>query len=196
MRKAAYISVLVLIYLLFSAKSCDNREQADTARDEAVAKATHDSIAAVFESDTLSEEALRAFEETAGLKIYDLAEYLKILSDSNTEQGFKGKVEAMIREMFLPQNGNMDRSTSVFKKMNMQAGMMIDSVKIQQPLQPVNDSLYAGQLRFTIHVVNPHPAERKGQTREKRVEIFVLKREKKFGDNTLKVWTVLLGEIK
>lgn len=196
MRKAAYISAMILLYLLFSAKSCDNQEQADTVRDEARAKASQDSIAAVFESDTLSEEALRAFEKSAGLKIYDLSEYLQILADSTMETGFKVKVEAMIREMFLPENGNMNYATAAIKKLNMQTGVEIDSVKIQKPLQPVNDSLYSGQLRFSIHSENPRPTDKMARTGEKQVEILVSKREKKFGNNRLKVWTVLLGEIK
>lgn len=197
MRKAACILLLILLYLLFTAKSCDNEEQSDAARDEARAKASQDSIAAVFESDTLSEEALSAFEETAGLKIYDLAEYLKILADSNTEEGFKVKVEGMIREMFLPENGNMNYSNAGIKKLNLQTGVVIDSVNIQKSLQPVNDSLYSGQLQCFLRRSHPlNHDERSLKVENRVIEIFVAKREKNFGNNTLKVWTVLLGEIK
>jgi hypothetical protein len=195
MRKAVYILTLILLYLLFTAKSCDNEEQSDAVREEAHTKAAKDSISAAFGTDTLCAEALMAFEATARLKLYDLVDYLQILSDSTIEKGFKEKLEKMVIELFVPDDGNLELITESIKNLNGQGGVAVDSVKVQKSLQKVNDSLYSGHLMFFIHPLNPDLSNKKTISSAKFVEIFVAKREKKFGNNSLKVWTVLLGEI-
>jgi len=196
MRRLVYIPALIMLYLLLTAKSCDNQEQADANREESRITATKDSIIDVFESEALSVPSLRAFEAAARLKLYDLQDYLLILADSSIEKGFKTKVEEMIRAIFIQEDENFPLHADNINNLNVSGVVDFDSVKIQKPLKWISDSLYSGQLRFLVHYPLTGKPDRKViQDKEKYIDIYVVKREKAFGHNSLKVWTVLFGDI-
>ena len=88
MKRLFNISALILLYILFTAKSCESDEQS-RAQEEARTVAAKDSIAGAFTTDSLGNSALRAFEATAMAKIYDFGDYLKILSDTAAGGVFK-----------------------------------------------------------------------------------------------------------
>jgi hypothetical protein len=197
MRKVVYISVLIMIYLLLTAKSCDNREQRNAARDERLIDATKDSISTVFESDTLSNSSLRAFEATAEMKLFDISDYLKIQADSTIGKVFKNKTEAMIHALFVGDNEKVALCIAKLNNLNLdKKSVEFDSVEIDKPLQKVNDSLYSGQLRFLIYNTQPGKSDKNIiPEKEKHIEIYLIKQEKVFGRNSLKVWAVIFGDI-
>ncbi len=188
MRRLISISGLLVLYILFTAKSCENGQEDVIAREEAVSIAVKDSIGSSFASDTLRNSALRAFEETARLKLLDLGDYLGILSDSSTSEVFKTKVGEMITELFISQD--------VKEKVSFSVGLVFDSVMVNNHLQRKNDTLYSGTLRFQIQCkpdVTANPQEM--IVGYKIIDIFVVRREKIFGDKSLKVWSVALGDL-
>jgi hypothetical protein len=213
MRSFFKISALVLLYFLSTAKSCDNSEQDNAMREEAQAASAKDSITDAFASDTLTSSALRAFEATARLKLYDLDDYLGILSDSTTSEVFKTKVGEMIAELFISRdiqiqlsypgcrksNANVLRQLrlSGFERIDLSPGIMFDSVCVGKQLQRVDDTLYSGKLRTWFQCAESVTTAGKAKHGEdKIIDIFVVKREKVFGNKSFKVWTVLLGDIK
>jgi len=197
MKRTVNISVLILLYLLLTAKSCTNREEADAAREEAIFKATKDSISSVFISDTLSDQTLKAFEATARIKLLDLGDYLKILADSTTDKGFKTRVKDIVSKMFISEDQNHRRINSRGIFQVLPGGVHFDSVKVQKPFERINDSLYSGKLRFLVNYPNSAKIIRNGSPKlEKTIDVYLVKREKVFGRNSMKVWTVLFGDIQ
>lgn len=187
MRRIFRILSLVLIYLIVSAKSCDSDEQFTREIEQKQVLRARDSIASAFEMDSLSQASLRAFEVTAELKLNDLADYLKILNDSSAGNAFKEKAGEMAGALFIPgKKVPIDLSGSGF-----------DSIRVLMPLQQLNDSVCSGQLRFTILL--PRSVSSGGEIprgKNKIVDIFTLKQEKVFGRDRIKVWNVLLGDIR
>jgi hypothetical protein len=167
MKRSLRLSALVVLYLLFSAKSCDQQEEFDGARQQRATEAAKDSIVSVFGSDTLTALTLTAFEETAKLKFADLFDYLDILSDTSAAPAFKEQAGQMARELFIS-----EYSFPRFARP--------DSIWVMEHLHRVSDSLLTGRLGFS-----PNGS----------VGFLALKRNKIFGTDTLKVWNVLLGEI-
>ena len=192
MKRNLYIPFLLLLYLLCCAKSCDNREQSDNMHAQAMQTGESDSIRAVYASDTLSDRLSAGLEQTAIQKVFDFSDYLKILNDTTTAQPFREKAEAMIRALFFSRE-----QEEKFRKLSM-GQIDPDSVRRILPLQRTNDSTYQGRMQFTFRIPD-QPGEKR--TTHKRnnggtVDFYVVKREKHFGKETLRIWTVLLGDIK
>lgn len=187
MRKFFRILPLVILYLLLSAKSCDNNEQDSRLMERSDAAKARDSITSVFGTGDLDQASLRAFEITAKLKLNDLADYLKIINDSTADKSFKDKAHEMATLLFLP-----GKHVPAYKP-----GVVFDSVMVKDPLQRKCDTLYSGQLNFTLRFAGSDAKEKKNTlVQTKTIDIFTVKREKIFGRDTVKVWNVLLGDIR
>ena len=212
MRKFFYLSGLIFLYLLLTAKSCDNNEQASDARDQTRIKLTQDSIKSTFESDAMSIASLRAFDLTARLKLSDFSDYLSFLSDSTVAPAFQEKTREMIRRLFISENSVVQfskpdyqgrKEITIKQLLNFRSGLSktleklpFDSIKVMQSLGKINDSVYVGKLIF--------PLNYSGQTEKKSQDInlskgtisfLAIKCEKKFGKERLKIWTVFLGTL-
>jgi hypothetical protein len=168
MKFSLRLSVLIVLYLLLSAKSCNQQEEFDAAREQKRADSAKDSILSVFGSDTVTSSTLAAFEEEAKIKFADFFDYQDILSDTSAAPAFREQAREMAGELFI--SGN-----PAFHAINTRP----DSVWVKQPLHRVNDSIFTGELGFSP-----------GGT----LEFYAVKRNKSFGNETLKVWTVLLGK--
>ncbi len=212
MRRLLSISVLVLLYFIFAAKSCDGDDQFRAAEEQNQINSAKDSIADIFTSVTLSNQALLAFEATARLKMYDFRDYLKLLSDTATSDVFNAKVAGLTGELFISrevrlnlscsgaanENDNLNKTLkkSGFKNIKISQGVVFDSVTVNSPLQKVSDSLYSGTLKFRLQCADLN--RRTGKLTPgvfMIIDIFVAKRENIFGTKSIRVWTILLGDI-
>jgi len=208
-------SLLMLMYLVLTAKSCDNGNEFDSAREEKQVALVKDSITAAFATDSLTSSALRAFETTACQKIYDLGDYLAILSDTNTGKVFKTSVAGAIHDLFISGDVNIRLSVpgcpdgkdennafvrqlreAGLKNFEVSPGMKFDSVVVEKMAVRANDTLYRGTLRFRVSCSQQDLGNRTTQPgRYKTGEFVVVKREKRFGKSALDVWSVRIGHI-
>lgn len=187
MKRFINILPLLVLYLLLCSKSCNENEQGEALREKNKAVQSRDSITSVFQSEKLDQPELRAFEVTARLKLIDLADYLKIINDSAASRAFKQKAEEMARALFIPGKTIPTRLS----------GIIFDSIKISRQLERKNDSMYSGQLIITVNLAASDAQKRPSPgTCNRTVDIFALKQEKVFGKDTIRVWNVLLGDIR
>ena len=71
-----------------------------------------------------------------------------------------------------------------------------DSIRVLESLHPLNDSTFEGRLGFTINSSSSLTDIKKYYSASGTIEFFAVKREKRFGGEGLRVWSVLLGENK
>ena len=200
---------LIALYLLTTAKSCNDNEQWEQNREVAQAGAARDSIARVMEGDTLSAATLRAYEKMALNKLTDFGDYLKILRDPATAEPFKEQTRKMIRNMFVSGQAQFSISGNTRQKIVTLEQLLaparadtqeifafsFDSARIGKPLEFAGKSAYSGTLRFFFS----HPGydqlsdSRPGLT-QGTVGFSVAKRTKTFGNDSIVLWVVLLGE--
>ncbi len=214
MRKIVNIVILVLVYLLFSGRSCDNRSPEEEAQAQAEALvSTRDSIRDAFETDWLSESALYAHEVTARQKLSDLADYMNVLADTTLDSAFRKKAGEMIKKMFVTGEARMsimlqsDRQTRLMPLSEVLneawAGPAIlvpfrfDSVQVREPLHRVDETRYAG----TLACRQTFPSLAKSDTTmilwcHKVIDFFAVRDEKLFGKDTLRVWEVVMGDFR
>ena len=184
MSRKAVLILSVLIYILACGKSCDDGEKRELAREKASASATIDSLKTIFESDSLSAEILRAFEASAILKFRDFTDYYRIASDTSAAEIFRNQARKMILSSFLAVNDLPDMTP-----------FTLSSMEVGEPFHQINDTLYEGTLYFTATHVGSSAVESTKHPVSGTAGIFLSRHPKSFGNDTLKVWDVFLGEI-
>ncbi|MEI6456164.1 MAG: hypothetical protein WCO93_07735 [bacterium] len=211
MRRFIKISVLILVYFLTCSKSCDNEEQFTAERNKNRVKAEQDSLRSVFETDTLPTASLFAFQEAAKQKFSDFRDYLNILADTTLAGPFRSQAGEMIQDLFIsgevsllfrPVTQQGKREVKIYQMDNpgreilaLIRGFTADSVWTECPLSWINDSTCTGRLGFTSQFAlkedKQPPSIRNGM-----LDILLIKRNKAFGNDTLKVWAVYLGNMQ
>jgi hypothetical protein len=212
MKKLFNILIISVIYLVFCGKSCVNDSER-TAWQENAVSAAQDSVRGEFESDYLSEEARVAAEMTAIHKLEDLADYLEIFTDVSMDSLFRRKAGEMIRGIFVSEDSRLsfgpmkkEKMKSVtlgefidkgFGKNILRTGLVFDSIRVQQPLQKSGGESYSGRLKAQQTVIGyPFTDSIISHSTPVTIEFISSRQLKIVGSDTLKVWTVKLGDLE
>jgi len=211
MRRFLYILTACLLYLLLSSESCNSTRQDSSAAHEAELMNAVADLNNEFKSNFLSEKSLIAFETKAKQKLVDFSDYLSIYETKSTDETFRTQAREMILNLFVSENVRInglllneperkDLLINDFLNRKFEFDsfeLKFDSIKISEPLRRMNEMNYTGSLIFfrfqqagiSADTLIAAPAPMK-------VEIFVSKVKKSFGNDTLQVWNVLLGNIQ
>ena len=211
MRRFSYILTACLLYLLLCSDSCNSNRQDRSVEHEAALAQDVEDLKNEFKSDELTEKSLNAFEVKAKQKLVDLSDYLNIYTVKSTDESFRIQARQMIQDLFISENVRIndlllnepdrkDISITDFLNRKFQYNLLnlkFDSIRISEPLHRTNELNYTGSLKFSRFmkaltstdtlIVSPTKME---------VEIFVSKVKKAFGNDTLQVWNVSLGNIQ
>jgi len=211
MRRFVQISAIILVYLVTCGKSCNDAKSEQSELEMAREHKAHDSLTSVFSSDSLSQASLMAFEHTALNKLSDFSDYLQIMYDTSKDQAFKSKTCELIGDLFIPE-AQLELSLSevpgkkgcdlktlfgnIHKNRWVTSPVTFDSVRVKRVLHQENDTLCSGKLAFCLRSTLVASKEIAGKCDEKEVDIFVCKCSRVFGNDTLKIWKVFLGNIR
>lgn len=211
MKQLLLILTLILVYILFNAKGCEQDEQYNIAPQEKKIRFEIGIIKSTFVTESPSGVTLHAFEETARIKFFDFLDYLTIFSDSSIAPVFRHHAGQMISDLFISDNcivnyinDSQGKKNKITIREIVNAGtespgnicvVQPDSVWIENSLHELNDTIFTGKLGFRpgMPIMSTdlkifYPA---GRT----MEFFAIKRVKNFGEDSLKVWTILLGDM-
>ena len=205
MTRILKILVLIIIGLILGAPSCSD-EQENYKREESLIEASLDSIREEFTSEHLSDAALFGFEKAAVLKLSDLQDYLKILTDSSLDIYFRRQAGEMLGKMFVTEKilvsltDSQPLSVSDFISLGLENKLspslfIFDSIQVYEPLQRISVSSWEGKLIF----IQPAgmPDTKQPVLFSKRTAGISLRKEiKAFGPDTLQIWAMRLGEIR
>jgi hypothetical protein len=171
--------------------------------------ASKDSIRMAFASDHPDEDLLRAYEETARQKLSDFADYLKIVSDTSMNIKFREQAAEMVKRLFVSGDTDVRDWAKVYSEYDISTlnellakglskgfslWIQADMINVITPLSASDDSTYKGKLSFyqkcipfNIHTSQVNISQMSG------VDIYVIKKVKSFGDESLSIWEVYLG---
>lgn len=213
MRKWILIFLTPAVYLLLCSKSCDSGHMDDAALQKKNLNKTRDLIKTEAESETLSDQSLRAYEANAKQKLGDFADFLSIYYDQNIDSAMKKQAGNMIVKLFSSEEitippfipgvkwtGN-PTLTDLLKNENLpefkSIKILINSITVKEPLRYSGESLYKGTLTFSTRVISYSSSDSLVSERVKmEVEMLAKKVDKTFGSETLRVWGVFLGNMK
>jgi hypothetical protein len=212
MKWIKYIWILIMIYLVCTARTCNEDEGAAASREEQYIMALKDSVKHVFMSDSLSDQLLRAFEISATEKLNDFADYMKIISDTTLDLRFRQKATELIRNLFIDSNIDSRGWSRVYNVIGFNTleqllersllegnsfWTQISQIAVNNPYTCENDSAFIGNLSFNCRLI-PYGINDTLETGTEKlmIDIYLLKKLKSYGDEQFRAWEVYLGEIK
>ncbi len=209
MKRQLTIPVLIVIYLICSARSCNDNENSGLNEQHRISL-VRDSVKNAFETAHLSDEAAHETEMTAKQKLLDMSDYLRILNDTSIDGMIRKKAVDMIRSLFLSENVKLKlnpiRKEEVIPLKNLLSDglsgkyasteISMDSVLTFLPLRRINDTLYAGKMHFQYGIALKPELRKHKRSSGRTVEIYSIRVKKAFGNDTVRVWSVCLGNIE
>jgi hypothetical protein len=202
----------LIAFSLLSCSSSGHKMAMEASQQDSIG--LKDSIAAVktyeFEKDSLSASSLKAFELRAIQKLYDVADYIQILSDRSIDKSFRIQAKQMMFDVFSDASNTISFSSnpeeslekisisdfldkmlaSQFPKLKME----INQVKTVQGLQRKDKDTYEGQLTFHQVTYRIDPTRKvKLNEHQMKANISLARITKTFGTTTKEVWIVFLG---
>lgn len=193
-----------MLLVLLTAEDCGNNSGINTHENRL--NRTFQDIEDNFVGNELSPDVLSAFEKRAVQKLKDIADYMNIYGDSNLSKPFREQASQLIKETFYEQ----DDLRHFYNDLKLQEDTVnrilcfrenigtfkteIDSVFLSNNLRMTSFLQYRGEIQFSQRVFVIHNTDTIVENNYPyKLEILVLKTEKKFGDKSEDVWEVYLG---
>ena len=211
MKWIRYIWILIMIYLVCSARTCTEDEDAAAKREEQYILNLKDSVKHVFMSDSLPDQLLKAYEITAIEKLNDFADYMKIISDTTLDLRFRQHAAELVRDLFVSGEIDLQNWSKVYPEPGLYTLELLLShclsegiscwirplqINVSNPFTRENDSTFTGALSFyqDRHLFREKEPSDK-VSRKLTIDIYIIRKVKTFGDLQFRVWDVCLGDI-
>ncbi|MEA5109221.1 hypothetical protein SDC9_23902 [bioreactor metagenome] len=213
MRKNYYILMAFFAWFMLSSRSCGPEEENKSGREKADLEQSRERIRTEFEADILSEQSLRAFEINAKQKIADYGDYLGIAFNKNLDTALRAEARRAIKNMFTSEDIALNRHLGLITNNKIlkikgvtghhyasgfqSISFQIEDVRIAALLRPVGESCFTGQLNFSCTTVTYTKTDTLNLGKENLSALFYARKlPKAFGNDTLLMWSVFLGEIR
>ena len=170
-----------------------------------------DSISHVFMADSVPDPFLKAYEITAAEKLYDFADYLKIISDTTLDLKFRQQAAELVRDLFVSSEIELHTWSSVYPVIGLNTLELLLSHSLTDGMpfwiQPVeiivttpfireSDSTFIGALSFYQNCISYNNPDTSENISERLlIDIYIIKRIKSFGKEQIRVWEVYLGDV-
>jgi hypothetical protein len=211
MKWIRYIWILIVIYIVCSARTCNESEEGTAKEEEQYTTNLMRSVKDVFTSDSLSDHLLSAYEITAAERLNDFADYMKIISDTTLDLKFRQHAAEIVRDLFVPEEVNLTDWNKVYPgsglvdlehllSYSLSEGISCwirpIQITILKPFTSLNDSTFTGCLSFNYNSVPLNSRDKSEIASGKLViDIYLIKMLSYFGKERLRVWEVYLGDI-
>lgn len=207
-----YIWIMIIIYLVCSARTCNEDEEVIEKREEQATINQINNIKNAFTADSLSEEMLTAFEFSAAEKLNDLSDYLKIISDITLDMNFRQQAAKVVRNMFVTVKVDLSGLFYLFPRTDFNSldGILKNSLNngnnfwlkpvqivVNKPFIRTSDTSYAGKILFNYEIINLKSQDKSEiPTGKLEIEICLVRELNSFGNDQLRVWEAKFGDIK
>jgi len=211
MKWVKYIWILIVIYIVCSARTCNESEEATEVQKEEYTMNLMNSVKHVFTSDSLSDHLLRAYEITATEKLTDFADYIKIISDTTLDLRFRQHAAELVRDLFISDEIDLSGWSKSYPEpglnilehllsYSLSEGVLFwikpININIIKPFTSINDSTFTGNLSFINKCVPLSSRDTSEiESVELVIDIYLVKKVRSFGKDQISVWNVYLGDI-
>ena len=205
-----YLLGLLLVYVLFSSKSCEEGPSAAEARKNKIFQEQLRNIENGMESYYLDRESILAYEEKAKQKTIEFADYLTLYSTHVLDSVLKSSLKSQIKSLLIDQRFEIEYSTDQGKrKLGIddylselastsynQVIFTLDYIRLFMPLERKTEHLYMGSLGYlqSTSGITSNDTILLQQNRM-LTEFYVKKVRKQFGSEVKYVWQVYLGDM-
>jgi len=211
MRWIKYIWILIIIYIVCSARTCTESEEPSEEQKEQYTMNLINSVKHVFTSDSLSDHFLRAYEITAMEKLTDFADYMKIISDTTLDLKFRQHSAELVRNLFISDEIELSGWSRSYHAPDLIILEHLISyglsegvsrwnkpiqINIMKPFNNINDSTFTGRLSFNYISLSFNNQDTSVTPSAKlAIDIYLMKKTRSFGNDRFRVWEVYLGDM-
>ncbi len=194
-RLLKHIIPMAVCFTVMAAPTCENERSKADYRQGRIYRL--EEISDELTAESLSGRNLEAFEFRAVEKLMDYADYMSIIYSEYNAASFREQARQNIGSYF-----NTGDDAEIALNPGKIPGsyrsfiFRIDSVKISDPLQRQTDTRYVGRMEYVETILGSDPPDTSHIRRSRKTIEMVLRMDyKDFGEQSLLVWEVLLGEI-
>jgi len=211
MKWVKYIWILLMIYIVCSARTCNENEEASEKQKEQYTMNLLNSVKQVFTSDSLSDHLLRAYEITSAEKLIDFADYMRIISDTTLDLRFRQHAAELVKELFVsdeielygwsksyPEPGLNILNNLISYSLSKGVSFWNQPMQINfiRPFTSINDSTFTGDLSFNYKSLSLSGQDTSELVTGRLViDVYLMKKTKTFGKDRFPVWDVYLGDM-
>jgi len=211
MKWVKYIWILLMIYIVCSARTCNENEETSEKQKEQYTINLLNSVKQVFTSDSLSDHLLRAYEITATEKLNDFADFMKIISDTTLDVRIRQHAAELVMDLFIydeielsgwskyyPEPGInlLDNLISYSLSKGVSFWNQPMQINFIRPFTSINDSTFTGDLSFNYKSLSLSGQDTSELVTGRLViDVYLMKKTKTFGKDRFPVWDVYLGDM-
>jgi len=211
MKWVKYIWILLMIYIVCSARTCNENEEATEKQKEQYTLNLMNSVKNVFTSDSLSDYFLGAYEMTAIEKLNDFADYMRIISDTALDLSIRKHAAKLVKELFFSDEIELSGWSKSYPEPGLNILNNLVSYSLSEgvsswnqpmeinfikPFTSINDSTFTGDLSFSFKSLSLSGQDTSEIVSGRLViDIYLMKKTKTFGKDRLPVWDVYLGDM-
>ena len=212
MREFLKIVIFLIVYVVISGNSCTDEKRKKEKHLREIS-ASRDSLILKLQEDYPSENELFAAQKSAEQKLLDLSDYLNIFFQNDLDTTFRKQTHDLLINSFIDENVTLNlfadsegkiqlMTLKQFLNKSLDSSFLktifiFDSVNVAEPFHRLNAKLFAGSLIFNqsrlIYRLNDTLRKESFET---RANIYLEKKNKYFGGDTLMIWEVNLGDIE
>ena len=206
-----YIWILIMIYLVCSARTCSEDDSTAATREEENTVDLKDSVRHFFMTDTLFDRSLRGFEIAATEKLIDFADYMKIISDTTLDLKFRQHAAKLVRDLFISHEIKLNNWSRAYSdtglytlefllahslKEGLSCWICPLQINVSELFATADDSTFTGGLSFNLQCVSLDSQDTSDIISESLfMDIYLIKHLKPFGKDEFRVWSVYLGDV-
>lgn len=204
MNRILQIIAAFALLLILGAPSCVNEEERKVF-EEARLQREIDKIYSEMESQDLSDSILLIYQIEAKRKLMDMSDYFQLLSDTSLAMSIRNKAADLIRIHFISEyaqvelnplnkeSGPLPLSSFLKNELDKKTPLkfIIDSIIVTEDLVKIDDETYRGEIGSHQNLQQIGMA-----SIEKNTVFYLIKRDKLFGADTLRIWEIRFGDIK
>lgn len=204
MNRILQIIAAFALLLILGAPSCVNEEERKVF-EEARIQREIDKIYSEMESQDLSDSILLIYQIEAKRKLMDMSDYFQLLSDTSLAMSIRNKAADLIRIHFISEyaqvelnplnkeSGPLPLSSFLKNELDKKTPLkfIIDSIIVTEDLVKIDDETYRGEIGSHQNLQQMGMA-----SIEKNTVFYLIKRDKLFGADTLRIWEIRFGDIK
>ena len=192
-----------ILLILLGVAGCATAYRENAADEAPVASSpTYAALDRQFTGDRLSPAQLKAFETRAQQKLSDFIDYVNIVADSSLDSTFRAEAMQQAEQLFVSPQARVTiqslrqkegEDTSVHHLLssllrNDAPAFRIDTLSVHHPLTLQDSARYRGALSFYVTGLD--------QPTKHQASFIIQKADKRFGQETLSTWVVLLESIR
>lgn len=153
---------------------------------------SYDRLEASFQGNSFSRMQLETFEERGKQKIKDFLDLAFFLQSKDLEESLRKHVEDQLRDLFVSGERAMLEFNSLDEFLNTQSFpyQKKESIEIEisSPFES-GENGYRAKASFSL-------PKSSGEIEKLTAQLLLQKQLKKFGEESIELWEVLIGEIK